>query len=41
MSRYLNPRSDIVFKKIFGQHEHLMVSFFNLLLPLSPEQIYV
>jgi predicted transposase/invertase (TIGR01784 family) len=39
MSRYLNPRSDIVFKKIFGQHEHLMVSFLNSLLPLSPEQI--
>jgi predicted transposase/invertase (TIGR01784 family) len=39
MSRYLNPRSDIVFKKIFGQHEHLMVSFLNSLLPLSSEQL--
>jgi predicted transposase/invertase (TIGR01784 family) len=39
MSRYLNPRSDIVFKKIFGQHKHLMVSFLNSLLPLSSEQL--
>lgn len=24
MSRYLDPKSDIVFKKIFGQHPHLL-----------------
>ena len=37
MSRYLNPRSDVVFKKIFGQHKHLMISFLNSLLPLPAE----
>lgn len=36
MSRYLNPRSDVVFKKIFGQHAHLLVSFLNSMLPLPP-----
>jgi hypothetical protein len=37
MSRYLNPRSDVVFKKIFGQHKHLMISFLNSLLPLPAD----
>lgn len=36
MSRYLNPRSDLVFKKIFGEHAHLLVSFLNSILPLPP-----
>ena len=33
-SRFLNPRADIVFKKIFGQHAHLLKSFLNALMPL-------
>src|SRR5579872_4178802 len=37
MSRYLNPRADVVFKKIFGQHAHLLISFLNSMLPLPPE----
>jgi predicted transposase/invertase (TIGR01784 family) len=37
MSRYLNPRADVVFKKIFGEHEHLLISFLNSLLPLPPD----
>lgn len=37
MSRYLNPHTDLVFKKIFGQHTHLLVSFLNSLLPLPPD----
>ena len=37
MSRYLNPRSDLVFKKIFGQHKHLLISFLNSLLPLPED----
>jgi len=36
MARYLNPRSDLVFKKIFGEHDYLLVSFLNSLLPLPP-----
>jgi len=51
MPRYLDPKSDIVFKKIFGNQPHLLKSFLNALLPLpidariesleylSPEQI--
>src|SRR3990167_328800 len=39
MARYLDPKSDIVFKKIFGQHPHLLKSFLNALLPLSPDEL--
>lgn len=34
MGKYLDPKSDIVFKKIFGQHPHLLKSFLNAVLPL-------
>jgi predicted transposase/invertase (TIGR01784 family) len=34
MSRYLDPKADVVFKKIFGQHPHLLKSFLNAVLPL-------
>jgi predicted transposase/invertase (TIGR01784 family) len=36
MSRYLDPKADVVFKKIFGEHPKLLISFLNALLPLSP-----
>ncbi len=29
MSRYLDPKADVVFKKIFGDHPHLLMSFLN------------
>jgi predicted transposase/invertase (TIGR01784 family) len=29
MARYLDPKNDVVFKKIFGQHPHLLISFLN------------
>ena len=38
MSRYLDPKADIVFKKIFAEHPHLLISFLNAVLPLTPEQ---
>lgn len=38
MSRYLDPKADIVFKKIFGEHPHLLKSFLNSLLPLPPDR---
>lgn len=38
MSRYLNPKSDLVFKKIFGEHPDLLKSFLNALLPLSSDR---
>lgn len=34
MSRYLDPKADIVFKRIFGDHPRLLISFLNALLPL-------
>ncbi|GHS97906.1 hypothetical protein FACS1894139_11760 [Planctomycetales bacterium] len=34
MPRYLDPKNDIPFKKIFGEHQDLMISFLNSLLPL-------
>lgn len=37
MSRYLDPKADVVFKKIFGEHPHLLISFLNALLPLPAD----
>ncbi len=37
MPRYLDPKTDIVFKKIFGEHPELLKSFLNSILPL-PEK---
>lgn len=34
MPRYLDPKSDLVFKKIFGGHPVLLKSFLNAVLPL-------
>ncbi len=33
--RYLDPKNDLTFKKVFGQHPHLLRSFLNALLPLE------
>ena len=37
--RYLDPKNDLVFKKVFGQHAHILTSFLNALLPLDPDQV--
>ena len=37
MSRYLDPKADVVFKKIFGEHPKLLISFLNALLPLPSD----
>jgi len=37
MSRYLDPKADIVFKRIFGEHPHLLKSFLNAVLPLAED----
>jgi len=34
MSRYLDPKADVVFKKIFGDHPKILISFLNALLPI-------
>ena len=33
--RYLDPKADVTFKKVFGEHKNLMISFLNALLPLD------
>ncbi|MCX6958579.1 MAG: Rpn family recombination-promoting nuclease/putative transposase [Verrucomicrobiae bacterium] len=37
MPRYLDPKSDFVFKKIFGQHPNLLKDFLNAILPLPSD----
>ncbi len=37
MAHYLDPKTDIVFKKIFGEHPHLLKSFLNAILPLPED----
>ena len=41
MGKYLDPKSDVVFKKIFGQHPHLLKSFLNAVLPLPEDGLIV
>lgn len=36
--RYLNPKADLTFKRVFGEHPDLVMSLLNALLPLTPEQ---
>ncbi|MBK8806803.1 MAG: Rpn family recombination-promoting nuclease/putative transposase [Bacteroidales bacterium] len=33
--KYLDPKNDLTFRKIFGEHPHLLISFLNALLPLE------
>ena len=35
--RYLDPKADLTFKKIFGERKNLVISFLNSMLPLSDE----
>ena len=37
MSRYLDPKVGVVFKKIFSDHPHLLKSFLNAVLPLPED----
>lgn len=36
--RYLNPKADLTFKHVFGEHLDLVTSFLNALLPLQPDE---
>lgn len=36
--RYLDPKADLTFKRVFGEHPDLVMSLLNALLPLEPEQ---
>ena len=35
MAKYLDPKADLTFKKVFGEHKHLVISLLNALLPLK------
>lgn len=35
--KYLSPKADLTFKKIFGEHKHLLISLLNALLPLDTD----
>lgn len=35
--RYLDPKNDLTFKKIFGEHPHLLLSFLNAVMPFDDE----
>jgi predicted transposase/invertase (TIGR01784 family) len=35
MPHYLDPKNDLVFKRIFGEHPDLLTSFLNALMPLE------
>lgn len=41
MPRYLDPKADVVFKKIFAQHPDLLKSFLNAVLPLPKDGLIV
>lgn len=36
--KYLDPKADLTFKKIFGTHPDLLISLLNALLPLSDDE---
>ena len=35
MARYLDPKNDLTFKRVFGEHKHLCMSLLNSMLPLE------
>ena len=35
MAKYLDPKADLTFKKVFGEHKDLVISFLNAMLPLE------
>ncbi|GHT23896.1 hypothetical protein FACS189430_07910 [Bacteroidia bacterium] len=39
MAKYLDPKNDLVFKRVFGEHPHLLISFLNALLPLEKDRV--
>lgn len=38
--KYLDPKTDLTFKKVFGNHPDLQISLLNALLPLEEDQQY-
>jgi predicted transposase/invertase (TIGR01784 family) len=38
MARYLSPLNDIPFRRVFGEHPDLLISFLNALMPLEEDR---
>jgi len=38
MAKYLDPKADVTFKKVFGEHKNLVISLLNALLPLDDRE---
>jgi predicted transposase/invertase (TIGR01784 family) len=38
MSRYLNPKTDLTFKRIFADHPHLLIHFLNSVMPFETDR---
>ncbi len=38
MPKYLDPKADLTFKKVFGEYPELTISFLNALLPLKDDE---
>jgi predicted transposase/invertase (TIGR01784 family) len=38
MIRYLDPKYDLTFKRVFGEHKHLCISLINSMLPLDEKR---
>ena len=36
--RHLDPKNDLVFKRVFGQNPEIVISFLNAVLPFDEEQ---
>jgi len=35
MAHYLDPKNDLTFKRVFGEHPNLLISFLNAIMPLD------
>ncbi|MDR2809445.1 MAG: Rpn family recombination-promoting nuclease/putative transposase, partial [Tannerellaceae bacterium] len=41
MARYLDPKNDLIFKRVFGEHKHLCISLINSMLPLDESELVI
>jgi predicted transposase/invertase (TIGR01784 family) len=41
MTRFLDPRTDIVFKRIFGEHPEILCEFLNGMLPFEDDSEFI
>jgi predicted transposase/invertase (TIGR01784 family) len=41
MAHYLDPKNDLTFKRVFGEHKHLCISLINSMLPLKSPIVHL